>query len=464
MGLTGLLKDRAADAVIVPVLVLGILVPFAAVSFSIAFPVISREIGLSAVHVTWMPTAYLLAGAVAGLPVGRMARRMGNRNAFAAGIAGYAAGAGTVALAGDFQLLVLGFFVMGTGSSVIAVTGQSLLYAVCGADERRTSYAVLITTISIGTLAGDFLGGAVIHFLSWRWLFGMNAVLSAACLPSVLRSRQPGDGDRSERGFDLVGTLLYGLFIVSFLLGFSHFPSESSGFLIPFSLMMLATFGWVEGRSPRPIIRISLFRESLGFRFSSLSMTLRQYSTYGVWFLLSFYLQHVAGLTPAETGLLLGTTAVVTACTSSLSTTLAKRIGDHATIGIGSLLNTVGLLLLALLGEDLEIVPFVAAMVLLGLATALAGAPSTSLIFRSVPDEHHGMASATLNLAQKMGSSLSMGTLMLLFSLLLGSAQFADLSEAGFLSCMRTTYLVFAALSAASWLYAVLLWKRIARE
>jgi MFS family permease len=279
-----------------------------------------------------------------------------------------------------------------------------------------------------------------------------------------MANTQPGEGDRSEKGFDLLGTLLYSLFIVAFLLGFFHFPSESSGFLIPFSLMMLATFIWVETRATRPIIRISLFRESRGFRFSSLSTALRMHSTYGVWFLLSFYLQHIAGLTPAETGLILGTTAVVTACTSSLSTTLAKRIGDRAVIGIGLLLNTAGLLPLAFLGTDLSLLPLLASMVLLGLATALAGAPSTSLMLRSVPDEHRGTASATMNLAQKMVSSLSMGTLMLLFSLLLGSVQFSDLSPAGFLSCMRLTFLVFAALSAGSWLYSVLLGKRIPEE
>jgi MFS family permease len=464
MGLIGLLKNRRADAVILPVLMLGILIPFAAVSFSIAFPAISSELGLSAIHMTWMPTAYLIAGAVAGLPVGRVARRIGNRNAMITGIASYAVAAGAVALAGDFQLLVLGFFVMGTGSSMITVTGQSLLYAVCDAEERETSYAALITAISIGTLAGDFLGGAVIHFLSWRWLFGINAVLGATCLLPLLGSAQPGDGDRSERGFDLLGTLLYSLFIVAFLLGFSHFPSESSGFLIPFSLVMLATFVWVETRAPKPIIRIALFRESRGFRFSSLSTTLRMYSTYGVWFLLSFYLQHITGLTPAETGLILGTTAVVTACTSSLSTILSRRTGDRAAIGLGLLFNTAGLLLLTLLGQDLSLGILLVSMVLLGLATALSGAPSTSLMFRSVPDEHRGMASATMNLAQKMGSSLSMGTLMLLFSLLLGSVQFSDLSPASFLSCMHLTFLVFAALSAGSWLYAMLPESRLAQN
>lgn len=460
--ISGILRDGAKAAQVLPVMLFGFLVPFAAVSFNIAFPVITRELGLTTVHTAWVPTVYLIAGAVIGLPIGRIARRIGNRNAFATGIFTYTAGAVAVALSGGFQILALSFFTMGSGSAMIAVTGRSLIYGACDVREREGVYGLLISVISIGTLAGNFLGGAVIHFLSWRWIFVANAFFGVASLPLILRKAPSGDGDPSQKGFDLPGTLLYTLFIVSFLLGFSHFPSETSFFLIPFSVLMLITFGWYETRTPSPLLRISLFRESTEFRFSSLTTAVRQYSTYGIWFLMSFYLQHITGLTPAETGLILGTSALVTAVVSAFAGRLAGAIGDRAMIALGLLMNTSGLVILAFIGAEFNLLQILVAMFLLGISSAMAGAPSTSLMFGSVPDEHRSMASATLNLANKMGRSLSMGTVMLLFSLLLGSVHLSNVSGGDFLSCMRTILLIFAVLSAISWIYAAIHRRRTA--
>lgn len=461
--ISAVLRDLDKALQVIPVLLFGFLVPFAAVSFNIAFPVITRQLALSTVHTAWIPTVYLIAGAVVGLPIGRIARRIGNRNAFATGIFTYTAGAAAVALSGEFRMLALSFFTMGSGAAMIAVTGRSLLFGACDTKEREVVYGLLISIISVGTLAGNFLGGAVIHFLSWRWIFGANAILGAACLPLILGKVPSGDGDPSQKGFDLPGTILYALFIVSFLLGFSHFPSETSFFLIPFAVLMLLAFGWYETRTPSPLLRIELFRESTEFRFSSLTTAVRQYSTYGIWFLMSFYLQHINGLSPAETGLILGTSAVVTAIVSVFAARIAGVIGDRTMIALGLLTNTAGLITLAFIGAELDLFHILAVMILLGISSAMAGAPSASLMFDSVSAEHRSMASATLNLANKMGRSLSMGTVMLLFSLLLGSVHLSGVSGGDFLSCMRVILLIFAALSAISWIYAAIHRRRASR-
>jgi|GEM_PF-6049369 len=451
-----ILRDRSKAVMVFPVLLFGFLVPFAAVSFNIAFPVITTQLGLSTVHAAWIPTTYLIAGAVVGLPIGRIARRIGNRNSFVTGVWTYVAGSAAVALSGEFRLLALSFFTMGSGSAMIAVTGRAFLYRACEPKERESIYGILISVISIGTLSGNFLGGVVIHYLSWRWIFAFNAILGAACLLLIFRKVPTGDGDPSQKGFDLTGTLFYSLFIVSFLLGFSHFPSETSYFLIPFAILMLFAFGLYETRIPSPLLRIQLFRSNHEFRFSSLTTAVRQYSTYGIWFLMSFYLQHITELSPAETGLILGCSAVVTAVLSGFSGQISKLIGDQAMIATGLLLNTAGLAVLAFIGADLNLNLILSVLLLLGVSSALAGAPSASLMLDNVSAEHRGMASATLNLAQKMGRSLSMGTVMLLFSLILGSVHLAEVTHTDYLSCMRIILLVFAALSGISFVYAVI--------
>ena len=338
---------------------------------------------------------------------------------------------------------------------MLTVTGRSLLWSVCGPQEREKIYGLLITFISIGTLSGSFLGGIIIHLLSWRVIFAIGALIGLLSLLLVLRKIPSGDGDPSVRAFDIPGALLYTLFMVAFLLGFSHFPSETSLFLIPFALLMLLAFGWFETRTPTPILRLELFRSNNTFRFSSVSVAFQQYSTYGIWFLMSFYLQHVNSISPAETGLILGANAAVTAALSAVSDRIAKLIGKSSMIILGLLLNTMALTMLALILQQFDITLIMIVMFMLGVSVALTATPITSLMIDNVPERHRTMASATLNLAKKMGSSLSMGTVMLIFSLLLGSAKLTGVANDDFLGSMRVILLIFALLSTVPLIYGV---------
>lgn len=454
-GLMQIFAKSGRAVVVTPVLLLGWAVSFCAVSFHIAFPVIARQLNISTVHTAWIPTVYLIAGAVIGLPIGRVANRIGPRNAFATGIFTYIIGALFVTISGSFRILALSFFAMGAGSAMLTVTGRSLLWSTCDPEERDKVYGFLITFISIGTLSGSFLGGVIIHFLSWRIIFAIGALIGLLSLLLVLRRIPSGDGDPSVKAFDIPGALLYTLFMVAFLLGFSHFPSETSLFLIPFALLMLLAFGWFETRTPTPILRLELFRSNNTFRFSSVSVAFVQYSTYGIWFLLSFYLQHINQISPAETGLILGANAAVTAVLSAVSDRIAKLIGKSSMIILGLLLNTMALTMLALILQHFDITLIMTTMLMLGVSVALTATPITSLMIDNVPERHRTMASATLNLAKKMGSSLSMGTVMLIFSLLLGSVKLTGVANDDFLGSMRVILLIFALLSTVPLIYAV---------
>ena len=92
---------------------------------------------------------------------------------------------------------------------------------------------------------------------------------------------------------------------------------------------------------------------------------------------------------------------------------------------------------------------------MLGVSVALTATPITSLMIDIVPERHRTMASATLNLAKKMGSSLGMGTVMLIFSLLLGSAKLTGVANDDFLHSMRVIMLIFAFLSTVPLIYAI---------
>jgi MFS family permease len=441
-------------AAILPILVLAFLIPFGSVSFTIAFPVISKQLGLGPIHSAWMSAAYLIAGAVAAMPAGRAADRIGRKKALLAGLLAFTLGCAVVSAGAWFWLLLPGFFAMGLGAGAATVVGTSIIYDRCSKAQQERVYGVLISCVSAGILGGNFVGGAVIHYGSWRWIFGASALLAALLFAFVFRKSPPDAGKTTGRGLDLAGTAFYGVFIFCFFWGFSRVPSSQSLVFIPAALAVLAVFAWREHRHPHPVCRVDLFRANPMFRFAAVISAVKQYTLYGVMFLMSFYLQHVCELTPAAAGLILGAGALTTTAVSPFSERIARRIGDFTMVALGVLLNTAALVLLCLQHDALNLLLAVVPLVMLGAASGLLSAPAAGIMFRSVSKEEHAMAAATLDLSRRFGDSVSVGIIMMVCALLLGSASLASIPSADFVAFLRAVLIVFAGMSLAALIYA----------
>lgn len=169
-----------------------------------------------------------------------------------------------------------------------------------------------------------------------------------------------------------------------------------------------------ESKSYHPLLPLYIFR-NLTFSMSNLASFIQYSATYAVSFLVSLYGQLVLGLSPAEAGLLLLVQPLLMALFSTKAGDISDRYGSRYIASLGLLLTTLGLSLFAYTVTP-SLILTVAILCIIGLGSALFGAPNNSAIMGSVKPAYHGLASSMLALARNLGQAISMALVTLILT------------------------------------------------
>ncbi|HNI42623.1 MAG TPA: MFS transporter, partial [Methanoregulaceae archaeon] len=114
---------------------------------------------------------------------------------------------------------------------------------------------------------------------------------------------------------------------------------------------------------------------------------------------------------------------------------------------IGLFTSSAGLLGLAFLGMDTALSWIVLFLIFLGFGLGLFSTPNTTVVMGSVEKSQYGIASSFLATMRSTGMMLSMGIVMIVFSILLGSTSINPEMSQGFLASMQIIFLVFFVLT-----------------
>ncbi len=157
----------------------GFLSTFMVSAVNIALPQIESEWGVSAVTLSWIPLAYILAGAALLMPVGRLADFYGRKRMFSIGMAGFTVTVLAAALAPSAPVLIglrllQGFTTASLFSCTTAMT--TLAYS---PEERGRALGMQVGGVYLGLTLGPVLGGLIVDGLGWRYIFLLVGVVAA---------------------------------------------------------------------------------------------------------------------------------------------------------------------------------------------------------------------------------------------------------------------------------------------
>jgi EmrB/QacA subfamily drug resistance transporter len=423
------------------------LTPFMGSSLNIALPTIGREFAMEAIWLSWIPTAYLLAAAVFLIPFGRMGDIYGRKKIFTWGIATFTLASFLSALAPSGFFLVLFRLLQGMAGSMIFGTAVAILISIFPAQQRGKVIGLNVASVYLGLSLGPFIGGFLTGHWGWRSIFVLNLLLGILIFAAV-RLRLPGEwaGARGER-FDLFGSILYGLGLVSTMYGVTILPAIQAGIFIALGMGILAIFIQWERKAPNPMLDVKLFGQNRIFTFSNLAALIDYCSTFGVGFLLSIFLQVAKGFQPWEAGTIMVAQPILQALFSPVAGRLSDRVEPRILASLGMACSFGGLVNLIFLSEETALSRIILSFVFLGFGFGLFSSPNTHAIMSSVDRSMYGVASGVVSTMRLIGQMLSMGIVTLCFAFFLGRVQITPASLPGFLTSSRTAFTAFAILS-----------------
>ena len=420
--------------------------PFLGAAINVALPAISEEFSMGAIGISWVSMAFLLSSAVFLVPLGKLADIKGRKQIFFFGNIIIAISSVICALSPSGDMLILFRAVQGIGSAMVFGTGMAIITSVYPARERGKAIGYAVTSVYIGLSLAPFLGGILTQYLGWRSIFYITVPFELVVIWVTWKYIKAEWADARGDRFDLAGSIIYLLSMSAFMFGFSRLPETSAIILTSAGFLGLIVFYMVEMKVEFPVFNIRLFASNRLFAFSNLAALINYATTAAITFLLSLYLQYIKGLSPRDAGMILITQPVLMAIVASISGRLSDRHDPRilASAGMGVIVS--GLLMLTFLSADTSLTRLVVILGIVGFGFGLFSSPNTNAIMGSVDRKFLGIASATVGTMRLTGQMMSMGIATLILQLFVGNESISDANAAGFMSSMRTTFVVFVVL------------------
>jgi MFS family permease len=312
---------------------------------NIAFPSITQAFALQLEDIRWVVVAYVLTYASLMLAFGRLGDLVGYRPIFQVGLLISALGLFTCSLAPNYVALLLGRALQGLGIALTLSCGPALVTSLLHDSERPRALAFYAGVIAVGGALGPIIGGVLVARWGWSAVFWFRVPVAIAAL--ILSPLIPaGATARSMRDFDGIGALLLVAWFSAFLLALACLPGPFAAglpyVLLLASLAVFCAFCWHGVRSPRPLIRLSLFA-NLSFALLNAINVAANFAAFSILILVPYYLVRISGLEAAMGGVVLATSAVGTIVGSWLAGRFSQRLPMGALALAGLVLAIAGL-------------------------------------------------------------------------------------------------------------------------
>jgi EmrB/QacA subfamily drug resistance transporter len=272
-----------------------------------ALPTLSRTFHVDPLHMSVALTAYLLSLAVLIPASGKVADRFGSKTVFRAAIAIFTLGSILCGCAQSLTFLVVARILQGVGGALMMPVGRLVLLRAVPKRDLVTAMAWLLVPATLGPILGPPVGGFIITYLSWRWIFYINVPIGL--LGIVLVSRYVDEVRETERtGFDFKGIILSGVALVCLMSGFEMIGRGvgslgTATVLVALGVAAALLYRYHAARCRSPVLDFGLMKIAT-FRISVISGTLSRISVGAMPFLLPMMLQLGFGVSAAQSGLI----------------------------------------------------------------------------------------------------------------------------------------------------------------
>ena len=385
---------------------------------NVALPSIQKELNFSSTeNLQWIVSGYSLTFGGFLLLGGRMGDILGRRRLFMIGLALFSVTSLVAGLSVSSGMLIGARVAQGAAGAILSPSVFSITSVTFEeGSERNKALGVLGAISGAGAAIGVILGGVLTQYAGWEWIFFVNVPIGVATLLLVPRVVRESRAEGLMRHFDAIGAFAVTASLMLFVFALTRTTQigwsagETIGELIG-SVLLMATFIVWEMRSRSALVPMRIFKRRtltganlIGFGLGTM--------IFGMFFLLSLYMQQVLGFTALKTGIGYLAVALTAVVSSGVAQALVTRLGVKSVLTAGLAMVGGGLIYFTQIAANgsywQDLFP---GFILLGIGLGFAFVPISIAALGGVTGKDAGLASGLINTSQQIGGALGLAIL-----------------------------------------------------
>ena len=406
------------STVVIPLIVGGaqFMHQFDGAVIATALPSMAASLHEDPVRLNLAITTYLLALAVFVPVSGWMADRFGARRVFIAAIVVFTVSSVLCGLAHSLVELVLCRVLQGMGGAMMTPVGRVIVLKSVPKLQLVQAMNYITIPAVLGPLLGPSVGGFIVTYFSWPWIFFINLPIGLLGV-FMVRIFIPDVHAEEVARLDLRGFVLIGMAVAGLVFGFEAIGRD----VVPASIILasIAAGAFCSGlyliharRASDPIIDLGLLRIRT-FAASLVGGGLFYLSTTSSVFLLALLLQLGFGFSAFQAGLTTLASAIGSLATRFMFRSLLRPLGFRRLLMCNALLTGAFLIGCGLFRVTTPYVVIVLVLLIGGFSRSLQFTAVQSLAYAEMPPGFLSRATSFLAMAQQLAQSFGVGLVAL---------------------------------------------------
>lgn len=342
------------------------------------------------------------------IPVsGWLADRFGTRRVFIIAVFLFSGGSLLCALSGSLGMLVASRVVQGIGGAMMMPVARLALLRAYPRSELLPVLNFVTMPGLVGPVIGPLLGGWLVTYATWHWIFLINIPIGIAGI--IYARRYMPDFTTPTRHFDLTGFLLFGLSLVCMSIGMELFgervlPAIYAWGILLGGIFLLFCYILHARRHPHPLIGLPLFKTRT-FSIGIAGNVASRLGTGCVPFLMPLMLQVGFGYSAVLAGWMMAPTAIGSIIAKSTVTRVLRGLGYRKTlVGVTVI---IGLMIaqFSLQSPGMSLWMLVIPLFLLGMVMSTQFTSMNTITLGDLTDDNASAGNSMLAVTQQLSIS-----------------------------------------------------------
>ena len=390
--------------IVIAIMVAMFLAAFEGTVVTTAMPTISKSLnGFNLI--SWVFSAYLLTSAVSTPIYGKLSDLYGRRKMIIIGIIIFISGSFLCALSRSMIQLIIFRAIQGIGAGAVLTISYTIIGDIFELEERAKIQGALNTVWGVAGLIGPFIGGFILDYLSWHWIFLINVPFGIISIILLMRNFDEKLVQTKSK-IDYLGIIILTSAIVALLFGTMQIEKSILKMLpyILVTVLLLGIFYFIEKKVVEPVIPFNIFNRTtviiniIGFIASAVIVVVDSY--------MPIYIQNVLGYGATVSGLCLAPMSVSWLLSTLTLGKLFTKVGEKKILQICTLIMLISSCLFITLRSISSLPLAIIIVIIMGYGAGALFTIITIVAQMGAEESMRGVATSTNSLIRTLGQTV----------------------------------------------------------